>query len=34
VRARGGLLSKQQTGVDRGREGVENWHICADIFYG
>ena len=29
-----GLLSKKWTGVDRGREGAENWQRCADISYG
>jgi len=29
-----GLLSKKWTGMDRGREGVENCPKCPDICYG
>jgi len=28
------LLSKKWTGMDRRREGVENWQKCAGNLYG
>ena len=30
----GGLLSEKRTGVDRVREGAENWQKCAGILFG
>ena len=29
-----GLLSKKWTGMEKGREGIENWQKCAGSLYG
>jgi len=29
-----GLLSKKETGIDKGKERVKNWRKCAGILYG
>ena len=34
VRMNRGRVEQEAAGVEMGREGVENWHTCADVPYG